>query len=234
MSIFIMKFAVLCHLLFWIVVFESESIHAKILSLGPVQLLRRKHSFSWEASVDRATGIASSKETSSRRLREEEKEFPAKKIFHSYPKWLCRFPVSFGMLRSVRTSRGDCRIQDRIFGRDLLIFGPAKSRLLSIEFHEGVVHNTYAIELPITGGLLSIPAPRAALIFTLFTTHGQEGSRTSSIVTRISGYRPLLIGKPTPTVSSIRSVFYLSTQSLIHAGVMWRFHRYCWSNRRRT
>lgn len=225
-----MRITALCNLLFWILLFlDCQCIHAKIISLGPVQLFRRNDSFTWEASVDRTTGIASSKETSFKSLRDE-KEFPAKRIFHLYPTWLCRFPVSFGLLRSVQTSRGGVCIRDRFFGRDLLIFGPAKSRLVSVAFQEGIVHNTYAIEWPITGGLLSIPAPRAALVFCLFTTHGQNG-RTSSIVTRVSGYRPALTGQP--PVSRIRSAVYVSTQSLIHAGVMWRFHRYCWSNRRR-
>lgn len=213
-------------ILFWIL---FECIHAKTISLGPVQLFRRKQAFTWEASIDRKTGIASSKESSSRCLREE-KEFPVKKIFHSYPTWLCKFPVTLGILRSVRNGRGVC-IQDRIFSRNLLIFGHAKSRLISISLHEGAVQNTYAIELPIIGGLLSIPAPRAALVFTLNTIHGQE-DRTSSIMTRISGYRPTLVGQP--PVSRIRSALYFSTQSVIHAGVMWRFHRYCWSNRRKN
>ncbi|GAX16551.1 hypothetical protein FisN_7Lh277 [Fistulifera solaris] len=166
-------------------------------------------------------------EVSSRRLRDE-KEFPVKQIFHSYPTWLSRFPVSFGLLRSIRTDSG-VYIQDRIFGRNLLIFGPAKTRLVSIALHEGAVRNTYSMKLPITGGLLSIPAPRAALLFTLHTVHGKE-SRRSEIVTRISGYRPALIGQP--PVSGVRSAMYFSTQSLIHAGVMWRFHGYCWSKRR--
>ena len=228
-----MRTVTLYNLLFWILVFFDccQCIYARTISLGPVQLFRRKYSFSWEAKVDRTTGIASSKETSSKCLLDE-KEFPARRIFHSYPTWLCRFPVSFGLLRSVRTNRGGVCIQDRLLGRDLLIFGPAKSRLVSIAFQEGVVHNTYAIEWPITGGLLSIPAPRAALVFAVFTTHGHNNDRTSSIVTRISGYRPTLTGDELP-VSRVRSALYVSTQSLIHASVMWRFHRYCWSNRRR-
>lgn len=213
-------------ILLWIF---CECVHAKVVSLGPVQLFRRKHSFSWEASVDLKTGIASSKEYSSRSL-QGQKEFPVKKIFRSYTTWLCRFPVTFGIFRSVRTEQGVC-LQDRIFGCNLLTFGHAKSRLLSIALHEGAVQNSYAVELPIIGGLLSIQAPKAALMFTFSSIHGQDG-QTSSITTRISGYRPALIGQS--PVSRIRSVLYFSTQSLIHAAVMWRFHRYCWSNRQKT
>ncbi len=220
-----MRLGILVCWLLWIFCYDCS--YAKTVSFGPVQLFRRKHGFKWEASVDREAGIASSMEVSSRRLRDE-KEFPVKQIFHSYPMWLCRFPVSLGLLRSVRKDGGVC-VQDRIFRRDLLIFGPAKSRLVSIVLHEGAVQNTYSMELPITGGLLSIQAPRAALLFTLNSIHGKE-TRTSEIVTRISGYRPSLIGQP--PVSNIRTALYFSSQSLIHAGIMWRFHGYCWSKRR--
>ncbi|GAX29125.1 hypothetical protein FisN_7Hh277 [Fistulifera solaris] len=220
-----MRLGILVCWLLWILCYNCS--YAKTVSLGPVQLFRRKHGFKWEASIDRKAGIASSMEVSSRCLRDK-KEFPVKQIFHSYPTWLCRFPVSLGLLRSVRTDSGIC-IQDRIFGRDLLIFGPAKSRLVSIALHEGTVQNTYSMELPIMGGLFAIPAPRAALLFTLSTIHGKD-SRNSEIVTRISGYRPALIGQP--PVSGVRSALYFSTQSLVHAGVMWRFHGYCWSKRR--
>lgn len=214
---------------FWIILLCDCVSANKVTSIGPVQLSWRKHSFSWEANVDRKTGIASSKEYSSKPL-QQEKEFPVKKIFHSYTTWLCRFPVTFSILRSIQTKQGVC-IQDRLFGQNLLIFGHAKSRLISITLHEGAMQNSYSTELPITGGLLASHTSKSALQFTFSTIHGEKG-QTSSITTRLFGYRPTLIGQP--PISMIRSAFYLSTQSLIHAGVMWRFHRYCWSQQRKN
>ena len=237
-------------------VFASLIIQSKATSvsiLGPVRLCPGKASFAWKAAVDRATGIASTLETSQapkksplfRHLDDDiDENLPlvATELFADYPAWLCRFPVTFGTIRAV-PMHGGYEIRDRLFGTLLLAFGKARTHHFSIEKkREGglsIQQSRSTVSIPITGGLLSRPvaASDSALVCTISTKRVQREKRTlqpelesCSIFTKLYGFRPFLTGDG--PVHPLRAWFYLSTQSIVHAHVTWRLHRRCWKGSR--
>ncbi len=56
----------------------------------------------------------------------------------------------------------------------------------------------------------------------------QELIETLRLETRVIDYKPALAGFP--PVGRMRKSFYSSTQRLLHAYVMWRFHNHCYVN----
>lgn len=228
-----------------------------------------KANFSWQASVDRLTGKAHSLEasnvpiqsklaitvarSSSSGTRDDRADDTidllalATDMFGAYPSWLCRFPVTFGLLHAVPAG-GGYQVRSRFFGVKILSFGAPRSR--GIKFKNEKERGTdCSVVLPITGGILSLPGPRGdrgSLQFALQTTtrtHDDAAARDSTgddaapsaaqtpattcrIATAISGYRPALCGGAVP-VSTWRAGFYLRSQSILHGYIMWKFHRHC-------
>ena len=166
--------------------------------------------FRWSASIDLPTGVAVSKEVSTIppgcQLR---KGKSPNKIFASYPSWLSKCRVTFGILKT-RDVKGEKWIKDRLFGYDILGFGKPK------------VRNNCSVSIPIVGGLMALPSKDGAYGSLVFELHSDE------LETRVAyGYRPSIAGAA--PVSRLRAWTYQSTQSLLHAYVMWRFHFYCYN-----
>lgn len=242
---------------YWIMVllFASLPVLARstaISTLGPIRLSPKRGAFAWNAAVDRATGIASTLETSEAPKRSKLHENfdnndndgagivqVSNELFASYPSWLCRFPVTFGLVKAVPFQGGGYEIRDRLFGCLFLTFSKPRMRSFTLDTKtpEGssIQSSTCSITIPITGGLLSRPVPRkeeSALVCTLTTQRIREKDaarmrlQSCSIATKLVGFRPWLTGEA--PVHPLRAWFYLSTQSLVHAHVTWRLHRHCW------
>ena len=198
-------------------------------------------------------------------------------LFGAYPTWLCRFTNTLGLLRAVPAEkgrrRGGYQIRSRLFGINIISFGVPHCRHITFHDKNNNDNNNKeegketeesscragrstgsdcTVVLPITGGLLSLPAgpssrrgdDRGSMIFTLRTTRSrqdgpaeyvdEDSQRTktttttavqSSILTAITGYRPRLCGNA--PINPLSAGFYLGTQSIVHGYVMWRFHRRC-------
>lgn len=158
-----------------------------------------------------------------------------------YPQWLAKPNVSFGFLTTKTDPKShETMIRPRFFPNlALLTFGPLKvigsPRKPSCQY-----------KLPITGGLLALgnaksPKDMGCL---LFETKAREVTKADkdawpelacSCTSQIQGaYRPWIAGGPASSSSSssngksssisIRPWAYLSSQSMVHAYVMWRFH----------
>jgi len=155
--------------------------------------------YEWTASLDRTTGVATSKETSNLVCKSNKS---AANIFKDYPNWLCSGRVTLGLFRAVPSPKNGVALKTRLLGTTMLEFGSPR------------VFGSRC-ELPITGGLLAARS-QGYLYFGI--------KKKSNIETRIVGYVPSISGLP--TVSRMRSWIYLNTQSLVHANVMCRFHGY--------
>jgi hypothetical protein len=222
--------------------------------LGPVRIWPKKGAYSWEASVDRESGIATSKETGtiptgSRLYRSLNSTSDrdllrfTENLFSPYPTWLVQFPVTLGLLKATPDKKGGFEIRDRLFGVNLISFGRTQGQRFSFQTstNRGPTKTSQCtLALPITGGLLTLPDPskpnggnRGSLLFTLTksrevgaTDDSDEPSKTvCSITTTIGGYRPSIAGSA--PVNVFRKWTYLSTQSIVHANVMWRYRRRC-------
>jgi len=201
--------------------------------------------YTWKACVDRATGTATSLETSrvpthsklaNTVANADDLRSLSRNLFDRYPVWLCQCRNTFGLLKAVPTADGGYQIKTRLFGVNILLFGEPFSRR---SFALTKKDSSYTVVLPFTGGYLSLAGPigdRGSLNFALHTrrrrkktgktTKSETSPPTSQIVTGLSGYRPTLCGNHIPT-SHLRVNGYLASQSIIHGFVMWRFHRHC-------
>jgi hypothetical protein len=171
--------------------------------------------FKWSASVDRKSGLAQSQEISYPKSSEGHYDNDnAKKIsqrFLDYPTWLCKGSVTLGLFKAVRSSAeqsgGPCW--------DVRLKGTGTSMLaLGLPSKRGNV-----VQFPLQGGLV-VAANQGCLRFAV-TDHGL-------IETNIVNYRPSICGAK-PPISAFRAGVYVRSQTLVHAYVMWRFHRYCQS-----
>mmetsp|Transcript_14348 Transcript_14348/g.19982 ORF Transcript_14348/g.19982 Transcript_14348/m.19982 type:complete len:236 (-) Transcript_14348:75-782(-) len=192
--------------------------------------------FHWSASLDRPTGIATSIETSCvlkgnplhrtlSQVKPKQQLNSVRKYFEAYPFWVGRPAVTFGLLRTVQEKGNEVTsIQDVLFGINLLSFGRPQSR---VQKDPGTHSKRLTVTLPIAGGLLAWKNNNrhdidlGCLLFSLVL----KPDRNFFIETEISGYHPAIAGGP--PVSKIRKWTYRSTQSYVHAYVMWRFHNYC-------
>jgi hypothetical protein len=111
-----------------------------------------------------------------------------------------------------------------------------------------------SILLPITGGILAQPTTKTTMTTKvgrrsrstpgtairshevvsygslLFSLHQAHNQTIVAVETNIQdGYRPTLAGRRLP-LSILQARMYQSTQSLVHAYVMWRFHKYCYAS----
>jgi hypothetical protein len=206
--------------------------------IGPICLFKGRKTdknpgFSWQASLDDATGRARAKETSkvvvkttrssSREAIRKLKHF-SRDLAASYPNWLVSGSVTFGILRAVSNPNNlSTVLKPRLIDLCLLSFGDLRIKRATATGCE--------FELPITGGLLSLPVPpegeqdRGCLNFEVITDSMTDGTvRSCHLRTTITGnYCPWVAGNP--PVPFVRKWTYLSSQSLVHAYVMWRYHK---------
>ncbi|KAL7461032.1 hypothetical protein ACHAXS_001469 [Conticribra weissflogii] len=171
----------------------------------------------------------------------------ANEIFSDYPRYLGKRSVTLGLC-CVSTSSEKSQsfnLQSTIVGIDVLIFGLPRIRRTGLENVCGVEVKAIGgnviccVEIPILGGYLANATSSMSggidfgcLRFTWVELEPSEHKKTKSrnprpniiIVTEIDGnYRPTLAGKNLP-IPWWRKQFYCSTQRVIHAYVMWRYH----------
>jgi hypothetical protein len=203
--------------------------------VGPICLFKgrktdKNPSFSWQASLDAATGRARAKETSksafkttgSPREATRKLQHFSRNLAASYPNWLVSGSVTFGILRAVSNPNDlSTVLKPRLVDLNLLSFGDLRIKRATATGCE--------FELPITGGLLSLPPKgkrdRGCLDFEVITDSMTDGTVISChLRTTIAGnYCPWVAGDP--PVPFVRKWTYLSSQSLVHAYVMWRYHK---------
>mmetsp|Transcript_19215 Transcript_19215/g.38961 ORF Transcript_19215/g.38961 Transcript_19215/m.38961 type:complete len:232 (-) Transcript_19215:38-733(-) len=128
-------------------------------------------------------------------------------------------------------------ICDAVFGLNLLTFGRAISSTAL-----GKKKSCVTVDLPVMGGLLTLAPPGlkkrdgngsakclGCVRFMLSQQRevDEQGTLGDLVIeTKVAGaYRPAIAGGP--PVSTLRKRAYLSTQSVVHAYVMWRFHGWC-------
>ncbi len=143
------------------------------------------------------------------------------------------------------------QICDFLFGINLLTFGqPTTVTYRSRKKNENIegsysIENEVVTDLPVIGGLLacrkrgrksSYGLLRFKFTQTCEILPDVEGKSQASqelievlrLETRVIDYRPALAGFP--PVGKMRKSLYTSTQRLLHAYVMWRFHNHCYFN----
>jgi hypothetical protein len=221
-------FIMVCLLIITIIRESSILTSAETALTVTVPTTITKNKYICTATVDRRTGLASSKEVSSLNNIVSPTATTATtvlmNVFEQYPIWLCKGCVSFGLLKAIPKKNQKYEIRTRVGNINLLTFDhPYRSRRR---------HDSTVI-LPIIGGMMSYNnhykhnkrKQKGYLYFTIEKQLAQQQPMTSSanIVTGIEQYAPMLVhyGR------RCRAGLYLSTQSVIHAYVMWRFHRYC-------
>lgn len=204
--------------------------------------------FRWQVSLDQRTGIVSSKETSKvpkrsclhelvRNTDSSELLRATERLIKKYPRWLCSFPRTFGILKAVPHSKHGYEIRSRVFNILFMSFGNIQSQLIT--YRQGDIQTTQCtVGFPLTGGCLVLRPPRGndmgSLLFVLKKNqqirNGAEPELEHechcSLTTAVVGYRPSISGQP--PVNPVRKWIYLSTQSLLHAHISWRFHRHLW------
>lgn len=219
---------------------SKETIN--IPSVGPLPfLLSPTSNFRWKASVDPETGIASSEETSKCQWKPNYETPPesmrsvsrvSRQFIAYYPQWLARPKVSFGLLTTKTDPESqETMIRPRFFPNlSLLTFGP-------LQVVRSPAKAVFQYKLPITGGLLALknaksPKDMGCLSFETKTTKVKQADKSElecSCISEIAGaYRPWIAGGP--NTNFIRPWAYLSSQSTVHAYVMWRFHK-AWTRR---
>lgn len=218
--------------------------HVYSASIGPIRLWPGRYGFSWEANLNSMTGISSSVETSQvspvsylgRQLnslwpdgiKREEDDVWSEILerFSRYPEWVVRGAVTLGLFQVLPVQGGGFELRDRIFGISFLTFGSPKGRRDASWTAMGR-ESQCTVTIPIEGGILALcKYKRDKMGFLrMKIKHSKDTDRTL-LVTEVDGYCPMLAGSKEP-VPFHRKWIYLSSQSLIHAYVMWRFHRYC-------
>ncbi|CAJ1955623.1 unnamed protein product [Cylindrotheca closterium] len=214
-------------------------------SIGPLPfLLSPQSNFRWKASIDPKTGIASSEETSKFQWKQNYETSPesmrsvirvSRQFISHYPQWLARPKVSFGLLTTKTDSKSnETTLRPRFLPNlPLLTFGP-------MQVIGSPKKPWCQYKLPITGGLLALgnakrPKDMGCLFFETNTSRANLPDKDSwpelacTCTSEIAGaYRPWIAGGP--SANFIRPWAYLSSQSMVHAYVMWRFHK-AWKRR---
>lgn len=210
------------------------------VNLGPVRLFPR--GFSWRASVDRRSGICNSRETSLVSstcslgeslgpLNQKQKLKKLASLWSLYPTWLAKGSVTLGLLQAVSGSDGSVGVY--FLGKNVITFGRCQAF---------IVNDELIASLPIEGGFMTTqhsrmfrnpskrghpPRPARSHYGALsirLKKNDEEFKNYYQVSTTIDGYRACLVGEGSP--SSFRKWFYLSSQSMLHAYVMWRFHHF--------
>jgi hypothetical protein len=218
-----------------------------VLSCRVLSINVRQQRFQATALIDRGTGIATSCEISRVPLScplhraiaagGEEAAKLAEDLFGGYPSWLASWPVSWGCLRAIpipgetKKCHKTIALRDPIFGKTVLLFGPGCFSVRERRRHIGRRATEYTMTLPFVGGFLARPSPEGtygSLLFSLVSDKRDKGDSILVLDTAIADYRPALAGSKLP-ISRMRAGIYRSTQSLLHAYVMWKFHHYCYN-----
>lgn len=251
-------------------------------------IIKRK-SFSWLASLDRNSGIASSLErslfqqegddstgerTHQSKKRDEAIEQFAKEIFSEYPTFLGRPSLTLGLCRAVKSSssasraKHHCNLMTSLLPLNLLAFGTpvvisSKKNNRSKDYDDNDGNSgevVCRIEIPIVGGLLAkldnpalsekpstgkksnkqrLDNGRLRFTWLNISEKGEKPqhlyfhSNKIILLTEIVGnYRPSLAGHRIP-IPAWRNIFYCSTQRIVHAYVMWRFHGFAMNKYRK-
>jgi hypothetical protein len=208
--------------------------------------------FLWQASLDSDTGRASSLEfslchssvninTNARRRDVRQKTL---NLVESWPQFLSKRTVTFGLIGNtpVVDEQSTAILLRPLMNLRVLSFGKVRMRRPN-SFHGKNVIASF--ELPVCGGLLSLPLrsakDRGHLSFVVEQVDTRSTSRNSiknnrggkksrartsciRLRTAIAGsYSPWVAGKA--PIPAYRKWVYLSSQSLVHGYTMWRFHR---------
>lgn len=197
--------------------------------------------FESSAHLNMITGRAQSKETSWFKL--SSPKCPnhttwnrVKHVFETYPQFLSSKRILFGLVQVKNTSLKSTIVHDAIFGIKLLEFGVPHTTKIN--------NNQLRTFLPITGGcLVRVSKDRndfqliqnarnriqnfGGLTFsaTVLNQKDVKEGPDIKIETQILDYPPQLAGSP--PVYWMRKEFYLKTQGVVHAYVMYRFHKRC-------
>mmetsp|Transcript_5022 Transcript_5022/g.14638 ORF Transcript_5022/g.14638 Transcript_5022/m.14638 type:complete len:240 (-) Transcript_5022:69-788(-) len=191
--------------------------------------------FRWKAELNSKNDRATSRETSQFHLRKSNilatQDSRQKlcqlyeRMVTNYPTWLCKKNMTFGLFRPSIVKDDDATNLQLKLGRiNMLTFGVPK---LSAAPDGGI--SSCAIQIPVEGGLLSLPPDaenndQGRLEFSLDAIPAEDDSILVKLTTKIDGnYRPSIGGSP--PVPIYRKAMYRFTQSVVHAYVMWRFHR---------
>ena len=175
-------------------------------------------------------------------------------IFSQYPIYLGSPSLTLGLCRSVVTSTSShvmnekeesyCNLQTSLFHFNMLLFGKPRliksnKKIRSTITVDNVCRFTddttiiCCVEIPIVGGILaniddsiSSTEDHGCLRFTWLQTQPNNYHHTPKIIilTEITGgYQPTLAGTKLP-ISPLNKILYCSTQRMLHAYVMWRYH----------
>lgn len=154
-------------------------------------------------------------------------------------------------LESQQGSAAGISINDSLFGLNLLCFGNPRSTMTTMKSNNGSRRRRFQVDFPVIGGLLDGKRQVQATDSANISEHGcirfvveqeevkvQDEDNTqlgrkfwSNVQIESSicdGYCPAISGGA--PVNVIRKIAYLSSQSLVHAYVMWRFHGKVWAS----
>lgn len=208
--------------------------------------------FLWQASLDSDTGRASSLEvslchssvninTNARRRQVRQKTL---NLVESWPQFLSKGTVTFGLIGNapVVDGKSTAVLLRPLMNLSVLSFGKIRMGRHNSFNRKNVISS---FELPVSGGLLSLPLPfakdRGHLSFVVERTdmisksrnnikssaggkNSGAGSSCIRLSTAIAGsYSPWVAGKA--PIPAYRKWTYLWSQSLVHGYTMWRFHR---------
>lgn len=236
-------------LLCWRMEIRQISLAALLFALmvASLELSHASSSFTWEASIDRPTGIATSRECSLVRIIKSDDDADSiekdssvmmiqqisKDLVASWADFLCQGRITFGLLQTRHdSSAGTASLHLRGFpGLSILTFGSVQEKRQGQQYQQ-----QWELPIMLPSCLARPPDPNRPEYFGLLRFECQpvktlkEESSTSSASTaivelksQIVDFRPWLAGKTVP-ISRFREFFYLHTQSQIHAYVTRRFH----------
>ena len=150
-----------------------------------------------------------------------------------------------------QASAAGISINDSLFGLNLLCFGIPRSKVTTAKTNTGNRRRSIQVDFPVIGGLLDgkrqghaadssndidehgcirfiVEQEEVVMRDEDDTRRGRKFWSNVRIESSIcEGYCPAISGGA--PVNAIRKVAYLSSQSLIHAYVMWRFHGKVWA-----
>ena len=206
--------------------------------------------FLWQASLDSDTGRASSLEVSlchswiniNTNARQRQVRQKTLNLVESWPQFLSRSTVTFGLIGNapVADEQSTAILLRPFMDLSVLSFGKVRMGRQHLFNPKNVIAS---FELPVSGGLLSMPLPfakdRGHLSFVVEridtsdkkncikknTGSKKDGAGTSGIrlTTAIAGnYSPRVAGRA--PIPAFRKWTYLLSQSPVHAYTMWRFH----------
>ena len=217
--------------------------------------------FQWTASLDSKSGLAQSFEQSHshsimvKKWAKEVMQQKSQELFRDYPKWLCRFGTTLGLLRAVempwivedhefffagekegsrkRKVKHVVRICSSLFGLELLTFGVPEDEDVQYGKH---LHSeaSCCVRFPVLGGILAYKPAKGCICFDMHLkgvekmneSNGDVKSETQSLVLESRVEDYHPAISGGVPVNPVRRLMYLGSQRLVHAYVMHRFHCY--------